>query len=344
MKTKLLVIVLVFGVARAGAWSAEPAINLKAPAPNRPDEPMAAKFSLSRAAEYMDGESLHWTRQRQCGSCHTNYPYLMARPTMKEPSPALAEVRRFFEDRAAHWDTKKPRWDAEVVATASTLAFVDGATTGKLQPATRQALDRMWTLQRPDGSWNWLKCNWAPAEADDHYGVLFAALGVGAAPDKYAETPAARAGLAKMQAFLKANPLPNLHHRTMLLWAACRLPGLMPAPTREATVKELLALQRADGGWNLPSLGDWKRHSGEPNDKANAPSDGYATGLVVYVLRQTGLPKDHPACRKGADWLRTHQRQSGRWFTRSLNNDEHHYIAHAGTAYAVMALRACDEP
>jgi squalene-hopene/tetraprenyl-beta-curcumene cyclase len=40
--------------------------------------------------------------------------------------------------------------------------------------------------------------------------------------------------------------------------------------------------------------------------------------------------------------LTTHQRESGRWFTRSLSNDRHHYIANAGTAYAVMALTACD--
>jgi hypothetical protein len=42
------------------------------------------------------------------------------------------------------------------------------------------------------------------------------------------------------------------------------------------------------------------------------------------------------------EWLKTHQRESGRWFTRSLNQDNMHDITHAGRAMAVMALAACD--
>jgi squalene-hopene/tetraprenyl-beta-curcumene cyclase len=144
-----------------------------------------------------------------------------------------------------------------------------------------------------------------------------------------------------MQGYVQAHPVPSLHHQTMLLWAATRLPEFMPPVERQATITKLVSIQHPDGGWSLPSLGDWKRHSGEPNDKLNAPSDGYGTGLVVYVLRQAGMPKDHPAVAKGIAWLQTHQRESGRWFTRSLNNDRQHYITNAGTAYAVMALRSC---
>jgi squalene-hopene/tetraprenyl-beta-curcumene cyclase len=200
----------------------------------------------------------------------------------------------------------------------------------------------MWTLQRANGSWEWLKCNWPPAEADDYYGVTIAALGAAVAPDSYAATPAARAGIAKIRDYLRANPAPSLHHQTMLLWAACHLPELMSTGEREETIRRLVALQKPDGGWSLPSLGGWKRHTGEPNDGAGAPSDGYATGMVVYVLREAGLPKENPAIRSGVAWLVTHQRESGRWFTRSLSNDRHHYITNAGTAYAVMALAACD--
>ena len=105
-------------------------------------------------------------------------------------------------------------------------------------------------------------------------------------------------------------------------------------------IGRLLALQRDDGGWNLPSLGDWKRLDGTPNDKG-APSDGYATGLVVYVLRQSGMDVEKEALRRGVDWLKSNQRASGRWYTRSLNADRAHYTTNAGTAFAVMALKAC---
>ena len=327
----------------AGAVEVERAAKTTAPTPNRPDEPIAAKLSLANAADFLDRVSLSWTEQRKCGTCHTNYPYLLARPALRNYAGSAArKVREFFEERAANWDTNKPRWDTEVVATASALAFNDAQTTGKLHPLTRSALDRMWKLQRADGSWEWLKCNWPPAEADDYYGVTVAALGAGMAPDGYAATPAAQAGLAKITAYLRANPAPSLHHLTMVRWAACKLPELMPRELQEQTIRRLLGRQRDDGGWSLPSLGSWQRHSGEQNDGDHAPSDGYATGFVVLVLREAGLPKDHPAIRRGIAWLETHQRESGRWFTRSLSNDVHHYITNAGTAYAVMALAACD--
>ena len=87
----------------------------------------------------------------------------------------------------------KPRWDAEVISPASALAFNDAATSGKLHPLTRQALDRMWTLQKGDGGWEWLKCGWLPLEHDDYYGAIVAALDAGHAPGDYARSAPARA-------------------------------------------------------------------------------------------------------------------------------------------------------
>lgn len=321
--------------------------------PNSAKEPMAAKVSLAKAKAFLDETNLDWTRKRQCGSCHSNYPYLMSRPLFKDESPAATEIRAFFEGRAANWDKpdpknkNKPRWDTEVVATAVGLAINDARTTGKLHDLTRKALDRMWTLQRKDGAWDWLKCNWPPMEHDDYFGATYAALGVGLAPDDYAHSTSAQAGVEKLRGYFKKNAAPDLHHSAMLLWASIKLDGLLEVKDRDAIVKSLLAIQRADGGWSLPSLGDYKRHQkdkeGKPiaNDK-NAPSDGYGTGFVVYVLRQAGVPADNPQIRKGADWLRGNQRESGRWFTRSLNTDSYHFISHAGTAFAVMALVACE--
>jgi squalene-hopene/tetraprenyl-beta-curcumene cyclase len=318
------------------------------PPPASADEPVAPRLSLAKSAEMLDAVALDWTRQRHCGTCHTNYAYMIARPALKDhASPAMAEIRSFFEDRIAHWDDReksaKPRWDTEVVATAATLALNDAGTTGTLHPSTRKALDRIWTLQKPDGSWDWLKCAWPPYEHDDYYGAVFAAVGVGSAPDGYARSDSARAGLERLRSYLKANPAPDLHHKTFLLWASTRLDGLMTESDRAATIEALRALQHPDGGWSLPSLGSWTRRDGSANPKG-APSDGYATGLVVYILRQAGVPAGDDALVRGVGWLKTHQRASGRWFTRSLNNDKAHYIANAGTGFAVLALRACEQP
>ncbi len=326
----------------APAQEAKPPVR---PTANSAAEPLAPAASMARAAAFLDDVAVSWTREHQCGTCHTNYPYLMARPTLKDAdAPAMVEVRRFFEERVAHWDDEekaaRPRWDAEVVATATALALNDAAATGRLHPLTRKALDRTWTLQKPAGGFDWLKCGWPPYEHDDYYGAVVAAIGAGHAPDGYATSPAAQTGLTRLRDYFTKNPPPDLHHATMLLWAATRLDGLMNDEQRQATIGRLRSLQRPDGGWNLPSLGSWKRRDGTPNDP-ESPSDGYATGLAVFVLRRAGVPAADPAIRRGVAWLLSHQRASGRWFTRSVNNDKHHYIANAGTAFAVLALEAC---
>ena len=314
--------------------------------PNSPDEPIRSVASLANAATFLDSVALDWTRQRKCGTCHTNYPYLMARPVLNEPAtPAMTEIRGFFEERVAHWDDAekeaKPRWDAEVVSTATALAMNDLATTGKLHPRTRQALDRVWKVQKPDGGFDWLKCGWPPLEHDDYYGAIVAALGVGYATEGYASTSTALEGVKRLRVYFSKNVAPSFHHRVMLLWASMRVEGLMSAEERRATTARLRELQRGDGGWNLPSFVDWTRHDGSANDPAGA-SDGYATGLSVFVLRQAGIPATDPSVRRGVAWLLSNQRASGRWFTRSLSTDEHHFITHAGTAFAVLALRSCD--
>src|SRR5438477_265571 len=101
----------------------------------------------------------------------------------------------------------------------------------KLSPAkAADFLDNVslnWPLQQPNGAWSWLKCGWPPYEHDDYFGAVFAAIGVGHAPDGYAQAPQAQPGLAKLRRYLKDNPPPDLHHQTMLLWASTKLDGLM---------------------------------------------------------------------------------------------------------------------
>jgi squalene-hopene/tetraprenyl-beta-curcumene cyclase len=326
------------------------------PTANKPDEPLAKALSLDRSAEFLDSVTVSWLRERKCAACHTGYPYLMARASLGGPeTPAALQVRKFLEDRVVEWDRggkgagylkaegalKESEGITEVVAIAATLALHDAQSTGKLHARTRQALARMWELQREDGSWNWNKTKLAPLEHDEYYGAVYAAVGVGHAPEGYAQAEGAKAGVSRLRNYLRKNPAPDLHHKAWLLWASVKLDGLLDPAEREKAVKELLALQRDDGGWSLPSLGAWKRWDGKPNDK-QAPSDGYATGLVLYVLRQAGMPSTEEPIRRGVTWLQTNQRASGRWFARSLNRDTTHYITNTGTAFAAMALKACN--
>ena len=326
--------------------AAKEATAAKISTPASPEEPTLEKLSLAKAAESLDRVSHAWIQQHKCGSCHTTFPYLMSRAVLKDTTPtAMEEVRAFFLNRIRIWETDREKIEhfiPEVVGTAASLAIHDAQTTGKLHPLTRQALDRIWTLQGKDGAWDWTKCRWQPFEVDDYYGALLVAVGVGLAPDGYALGDSAKSGLEKLRAYFRANAPPSLHHQAWLLWASTKLDGLMTEEKKRTTIDELRALQRRDGGWSMPSLGkDWVGRKGEKSDP-NAPSDGYGTGLSVYVLRQAGVAATDAAIQRGRAWLATNQRASGRWFTRSMNGVAEHYISDTATAFAVLALQACE--
>ena len=191
--------------------------NVVPPAANSADEPLLDEYSLSKATEFLDSASLQWQKQRKCFTCHTNFAYLYARPAIAQNPTAHEQVRASAEQLVEkRWPEKGPRWDAEVVAAAAALAFNDAATTRTLHPQTRTALDRMWTLQREDGGWDWLKCDWPPMESDDHYGATIAAIATGVAPENYRQTPQAMAGIKKLRQYFANNPPPTLHHQAML--------------------------------------------------------------------------------------------------------------------------------
>lgn len=309
--------------------------------PNRADEPVSKEFSLQRAVDFLDSVALNWQEQRNCMTCHTNYAYLYARPAVSSDSYAHTTVRKYADQLVTQrWPEKGPRWDAEVVATAAALSFNDAHTTGVLANTTRQALDRMWSIQREDGGFSWIKCGWPPMESDDHYGATLAAIAVGVAPKNYRETSEGKAGLQKIYQYFEAHPPATLHHRAMMLWADSYLGDLLNEQEEAAYVDQLLKLQKPDGGWALAELGDWDRADGSPQDLET--SDGYATGFMIYVLRRADIPIENRAIQKGLAWLKASQRESGRWFTRSLNRDNKHFISHAGTAMAIMALQACN--
>lgn len=313
------------------------------PQENSRTEPYAQTFSMEKGIEFLEVAAADWTQTRKCFTCHTNYAYLIVRPHLSALSTSHEAIRSELEELVeVRWEKRGPRWDAEVVMSAAVLALNDAATTGDLHPATRTALDRMWTVQTESGGINWLKCGWPPMESDDDFGVAMMAIAVGAAPKNYRDSKAAQAGLHKIREYLKSNPPPTLHHSAMLLWADSELGDLLTNQEREQISSLLLKKQKGDGGWNLASLGNWTRADGKPQETFT--SDGYATGFVIYALRRSGMSARHPALQRGVKWLKSYQRESGRWYTRSLNKDSKHYISHAGTAFALIAIHLCEDP
>jgi len=313
----------------------------------RTDEPHAAEFSIRKAAEYLDRSALNWQKTKKCATCHTNLFYMAARPAMNSILPNSGEVRRLYEDyRKVRWAKRNPTENEGfyLVVVGTGLTLNDIQTTGELSDVSREVLDLMWTVQREDGSWRWPHCDYAPLEIDDHYGVTLAALTVGMAPGGYAQSPQSRAGLTKLRKYLKDNPPKSLHHRAMLAWCSVRLDGIATRAQREETLAELLDLQLDDGGWSTAGLlTDWKGLLADGDVLDTKTGDGYATGFVIVVARELGVPADDPRLRRGVEWLRANQRESGKWFTRSPVHDCGNLISNAGSAYAILALQACGE-
>jgi squalene-hopene/tetraprenyl-beta-curcumene cyclase len=349
--------------------------NVTPQAPITSDEPRVTEFSLQGAAGYLDTAALNWQKAHACTACHTMIPYMMARPALQSISPQSAEVRHFFEEIAAGTRQAMPNYScndvdgAVAIVLACALAINDRESTGTLHPLTRQALDRMWTLQREDGSWQWPFRDTPPLKITEHYGVTLAAIAAGMAPSDYAQTSTAQTGLKKVRQYFRNNKPVSLHEKAMLLWASSYVGDLLSNEQRQEILGSLMSAQRADGGWSLaslvdntcdPSLGTSDRAmqaraepgygseflayvGREKNYRSMLVSDGYATGFAVFVARQAGLAASDAHLQRGVQWLKQNQRQSGRWFTPSQSWHQSNLISNAGTAYAVMALEACGQ-
>jgi squalene-hopene/tetraprenyl-beta-curcumene cyclase len=318
------------------------------PGPNRADEPFRAEFSMRNAIQFVDASALRWKQTRGCVTCHTNGVYLITRADLGVDAPAYRENRQFARDYLKEYlvDGRQPsgqRGSVEgLVSTASFLAISDIKTMGNLAPLTRQALDYAWTLQSEEGSWpQWLKCHWGPYEVDDHFGVTLVALAVGMAPADYRDTPTARVGLERLIRYVHRHPPASGHQKAMTLWASQYVSQLATDRQRRQWKDDLFTLQHLDGGWALIDLGDdqWQQEDGKPQDRH---SDGYATALVIYVMRQSGVPAGDPRLQRALDWLKRQQRHSGRWFTRSPRRDRHHFITQAGTNFAIAAIESME--
>jgi rhamnogalacturonyl hydrolase YesR len=135
-----------------------------------------------------------------------------------------------------------------------------------------------------------------------------------------------------------AQPVVN---QLYVLWASAKEPGLLTQDERKALLATIQGLQQADGGWRTMALDKRERvdHSPEPME-----SDGYATGLAVLALEESGTAHSDKTLKQGLEWLAEHQERNGTWSASSINmkrdpeSDAALFMSDAATAYAVLAL------
>ena len=121
---------------------------------------------------------------------------------------------------------------------------------------------------------------------------------------------------------------------------AFRLLGLSwahaPREIIRTAARELLATQRADGGWTQLD--------------ERQLTDAYATGEALVALRESGVEATDPAYRKGVEFLLRTQIADGSWFVESRAEPiqaafasgfpygPHQWVSAAATGWAVTAL------
>lgn len=273
--------------------------------------------TIERAIGYLQTESAAWLKTRKCAACHhapmplwalgeadwQGYPVdkKFVADTIESllGSKEKLLASKIFPNPA---DPPDPRPQGRGLNMGLPFLAVAARSFPLLTEGQRQSLklisEEIIKKQQPDGSWEFFATLRRPpineSQTTDAAWIIMALAGETGADASESQ----RAALSKAIAWLDAAKPSNLHQDKILKV----LMGTRSGKSRQLiqpTIDELLALQRADGGWSqtLP----------EPK------SDAFATGQTLYVLALAGYTAKRPEMKRGIDFLVATQKPDGSW-------------------------------
>jgi len=321
------------------------------------EEPLRKSFSISAAQNYLAKGSQAWMEERKCVSCHTNGTFMQMAPSFGKVFSNQIEIqRKFFQSESAYLKTtpvaslKEGLQPTQLAYIANGLAAYDAAQ-GKLTVETKETLDLMLKAQSEDGSYSNLDC-WPPFESSAYHGATIAAMALALAPGYLEQvTEEQKKQVDTLKNYLQTTKSPHDYGRILLLWASLKWEGLITEKVKNDTIQMILSHQQDDGGWSMRTFATPEKWGGGARqalissevEQEGTPSDGHQTGLAIMLLREAGVATEHSAVQAGIKWIKSNQRESGRWWTRSLNGNGQQYITYSGTFYPLRALQLCGE-
>jgi len=323
------------------------------------DEPKFKSFNQAAAVKYLDDGAVAWVRSYKCITCHSSGTYMAERPGLTPMlGPPQAEVHKNFVD--AVYDEPAYKGDFWFVWRTLGLAEWDKHVAGRLSDETAEALHEMFSHQRDDGAWGIAERRiQIPHVISEFELAVQAARAVAAAPGwlEHLEDENLRERVERLKTYLREYRPRNDYELALMLRVDTLLPGVVPPERRRQSIAMIRDRQRDDGGWSTRRMSDDEAWSVvvDPRlvdalqtrpDADDPGSDAYMTALTVVLLREAGVPASDEQIQTGIAWLKSNQRQSGRWWMQSLTypgDNRRHFTTYIATAQALRALHLCGE-
>lgn len=277
----------------------------------------AVHQTVDRATAYLQKESADWAQKRVCAACHHTPMAIWGLSEAKQNGYSIDDkyladtvesvlgnieklrASRIFPDPKAPPDPRPQgrglNMGLPFLAVAAS-AFPD--LTENQKESLKLVVGEIITKQQSDGSWEFFQTLRRPPINETQYTdvawIIMALDDIG----KLSPDDSIRGSLAKARTWLESSHPAELHQeKAMQLILDVRASN--STESIASRVKDLLALQREDGGWSQ-SIPERK-------------SDAFATGQTLYALSLAGMKKDDPAIQRGIDFLVKTQSPDGSW-------------------------------
>jgi hypothetical protein len=273
--------------------------------------------TVDRAIAYLQTESADWLNTRGCAACHhagmpfwalsvaEQQGYAIDKKYLADKIESLLGSKdkllssKIFPNPA---DPPDPRPQGRGLNMGLPFLAVAARSLPSLSEGQKQSLqliaEEIVNKQQADGSWEFFPTLRRPpineSQTTDAAWIIMA-LEAETGPDA---SEAQRAALQKAISWLDAAKPADLHQDKALKVLLGARAG-KPRETMQTTIDELLALQRADGGWSQTV----------PEPK----SDAFATGQTLYVLSLAGYTAERPEIKRAIDFLVATQLPNGSW-------------------------------